>query len=186
MVYIKLLDQGGALVRVEELETPGWVRYDEPHQMLLRCAKEQAQGMISADASAVYNFGEIGVGAELTAEIITPAEFDTLQVDLPDPEDEDPDIPDDPDGGGETPMTRAELTKKVEELEKTNTLLMGMLLENREDGMRASKAYSEGDLIVVDGTLYKAVSRIASGAALTVDTNVKQTTLAAEIAAVNS
>ena len=83
-------------------------------------------------------------------------------------------------------MTREELTEAVEALEKANAMLMGMLLDNREDSLRASKAYSVGDLIIVDGTLYKAVSRIASGAALTVGTNVVQTTLAAEIAAVNS
>ena len=52
--------------------------------------------------------------------------------------------------------------------------------------MRASKAYNQGDLIVVNGTLLKAISRIANGAMLTVGTNVRQTTLAAEIAAVNS
>ena len=185
MVYIKLLDSGGALAGVEKLEEPGWVRYDTIHERLLRCGRDAAQGVVSADASTVYNFGETGVGAELTAEIIMPAEYDTLQVDLPDPEDDDPAIPDSS-GEEERPMTRAELTEAVAALEKANTLLTGMLLENREDGMTASKAYSVGDLIVSHGELFKVVSRIASGAALTVGTNVKKTTLAAEIAAANS
>lgn len=185
-MYIKVVDGTGTLVRVEILEEPGWVRYDEAHDRVLRCTQAQAQGVVSADSGAVYNFGSTAIGAELTAESISAAEYDTLQVDVPDPEDEDPEIPDDPDGDGKKPMSRAELTEKVEALEKTATFVMGMILENREDSMKASKAYSEGDLLVADGTLYKVVSRIASGAALTVGTNVVQTTLAAEIAAVNS
>lgn len=185
-MYIKVVDGTGKLVRVEILEEPGWVRYDEAHDRVLRCTQAQAQGVVSADSGVVYNFGSTAICAELTAESISAAEYDTLQVDIPDPEDEDPEIPDDPGGDGEKPMTRAELTEAVAALEKANTMLMGMLLDNREDSMTASKAYSAGDLIIVSGELYKAQSRIASGAALTVGTNVKQTTLAAEIAAVNS
>lgn len=187
MRWFKLLDGSGTLTGAEEHAEPLFV-HRQTNGVIIIGDEVLAQGLVSADGARIYQLD----GKEpldepdvtLTAVEIYGTEYDEIIRDLPDPEDEDPDIPDDPDGGGETPMTRAELTKKVEELEKTNTLLMGMLLENREDGMRASKAYSEGDLIVVDGTLYKAVSRIASGAALTVDTNVTQTTLAAEIAAV--
>lgn len=185
MVYIKVLDRDGALVGVEALADPGWVRYDPIHHRLLRCGKDEAGGVVSEDASTVYNYGNVGVHAELTAVTIMPAEYDTLQPQIPDPEDDDPEIPDGSDPE-EKPMTRAELTEKVEALEKANTLLTGMLLENREEEMKASRAYSPGDLIVVNGTLYKAVSRIANGAALTKNTNVIQTTLAAEIAAAKS
>lgn len=185
-MYIKVVDGTGKLVRVEILEEPGWVRYDEAHDRVLRCTQAQAQGVVSADSGVVYNFGSTAIGAELTAESISAAEYDTLQVDVPDPEDEDPEIPDDPDGDGKKPMSRAELTEEVAALKKANAMLMGMLLDNREDSLRASRAYGVGDLIIVNGTLYKAVSKIANGAALTVGTNVVQTTLAAEIAAVNS
>lgn len=132
--------------------------------------------------SETYSFRN-GMRKPREAEIITVAEYDTILAHLPDPEDDDPEIPD---GSDEKPMTRAELTEAVAALEKANTMLTGMLLENREEEMKASRAYSPGDLIVVNGTLFKAISRIASGAALTANTNVIQTTLAAEIAAVNS
>ena len=54
---------------------------------------------------------------------------------------------------------------------------------NREDGMVASKAYESGDLLIVNGTMYKASTSIANGATLTVGTNVTETTVAAELAA---
>ena len=54
---------------------------------------------------------------------------------------------------------------------------------NHEDEMKASKAYSAGDLLIVNGTLYKATTSIANGAALTVGTNVSATTVANELAA---
>lgn len=186
MVYIKVLDPEGAVVRAEALEYPGYVKYDTIHSMLLRCAAADATGILSADSSAAYNLGSTGIGADYSAEIIDFAEYDSIRIHETDPEDTEPEIPDDPDGDGKNPMTRAELTEEVAALKKANAMLIGMLLENREDSMRASKTYSEGDLIIVDGTLYKVQSRIASGAALTVGTNVKQTTLAAEIAAANS
>lgn len=113
-MYIKVTNaETGDLVRVEILDAPGWVRHDAAHGRVLRCAKEQAQGVVSADASVIYNFGSTALGAELTAESISAAEYDTLQVDFPDPEDEDPDIPEDLDGKPVELMTRAELTAKV-------------------------------------------------------------------------
>ena len=54
---------------------------------------------------------------------------------------------------------------------------------NREDSMKATRAYSSGDLLIVNGTLYKASTSIANGATLTVGTNVTATTVAAELAA---
>ena len=53
---------------------------------------------------------------------------------------------------------------------------------NRETGMAATKNYSAGDLMIVDGTLYKATASIASGSTLTVGSNVTATTVAAELA----
>ena len=59
-----------------------------------------------------------------------------------------------------------------------------IITANREDSMKASKAYVSGDLIIVNGTLYKTSGSIANGATLTVGTNVTATTIAAEIAAI--
>lgn len=133
--------------------------------------------LILAPTDSIENYHEVDI-----ANIPTPEPEPE-----PDPEDYDPVIPMvEEDEEQVAPMTRAELTAAVAALEEQNAMLIGMLLENREDGMRASKAYSVGDLIVVDGKLYKAVKRIASGATLTVGTNVVLTTVAAEIAAANS
>ena len=62
--------------------------------------------------------------------------------------------------------------------------LMALLLTaNHEDGMKASKAYASGDLLTVGNTLYKATTSIANGATLTEGTNVTETTIAQELAA---
>lgn len=186
MRWFKILD-GETLTAAEAHESPLFVRRLRNGVVDL-CSETQAQGITALDQEQYYQLAgreALGGDVSLTAEEITEQEYQEITRDLPDPEDDDPEIPD---GSGEEerPMTRAELTEAVAALEKANTLLTGMLLENREDGMKASKAYSVGDLIIVNGTLYKAQSRIASGAALTVGTNVVQTTLAAEIAAANS
>lgn len=187
MRWFKLLDNSGKIIGAEAIEEPGFVERLKNGTIQTTGNERTAQGVISADGSALYQL----VGRPLLndpdvrcmAQEITEGEYQQIVDDPPDPEDDDPEIPD---GSDEEPMTRAELTEAVAALEKANTMLTGMLLDNREDDMKASKAYAPGDLIVVNGELYKAVSRIANGAALTVGTNVIQTTLAAEIAAAKS
>ena len=133
--------------------------------------------LILAPTDSIENYHEVDI-----VDITTPE-----QEPEPDPEDYDPVIPvSEEDEEPVAPMTRAELTAAVAALEEKNTMLIGMLLENREDDMIASKAYGVGDLIVVNSKLFKAIKRIASGATLTVGTNVALTTVAAEIAAVIS
>lgn len=110
MVYIKVLDKEGALVSVEALEEPGWVRYDRVHEMLTRCTEERAEGVLSADAAVAYNFGAVGIGKPLTAFVIPPAEYDTLLVDAPDPEDTEPEPAEDPEL---EILSRAQLTALV-------------------------------------------------------------------------
>ncbi|MBQ6404291.1 MAG: hypothetical protein IJI27_10335 [Oscillospiraceae bacterium] len=189
MRWFKLLNDNGDTVGAEEYEAPSFVARLRNGVIFATDDENAAQGLVSADGSVIYQLAGKPLLNEpdvtLTAVEIYGEEYEEIISGLPDPEDEDPEIPDDPDGDGETPMTRAQLTAKVAELEAQNARFIGMLLENREDSMRASRAYSAGDLIVVDGTLYKALVRIASGAVLTVGTNVTQTTVAAEIAAVN-
>ena len=62
-------------------------------------------------------------------------------------------------------------------------LIALLLTANHEDGMKASKAYASGDLLTVGNTLYKATTSIANGATLTAGTNVTETTIAQELAA---
>ena len=62
-------------------------------------------------------------------------------------------------------------------------LIALLLTANHEDGMKASKAYASGDLLTVGNTLYKATTSIANGATITAGTNVTETTIATELAA---
>lgn len=65
----------------------------------------------------------------------------------------------------------------------SQSLMELIVTAKREDSMVATRAYSSGDLLIVNGTLYKASTSIANGATLTVGTNVTATTVAAELAA---
>ena len=71
----------------------------------------------------------------------------------------------------------------AEKVSASQRLMELIVTANREDTMKATKAYSSGDLLIVNGTLYKASTSIANGATLTEGTNVTATTVAAEIAA---
>lgn len=70
--------------------------------------------------------------SDLTAVFITDAEYDeiVLVLDPPDPEDEDPEIPDGTDE--EEVLTRAELTELVRQLEQRNDFLEECLMEMSE------------------------------------------------------
>lgn len=65
---------------------------------------------------------------------------------------------------------------------KTNNFEL-MITPNIEKNMQASKSYNSGALIICENKLYRATTNIASGADLTVGTNVVSTTIAAELAA---
>lgn len=81
---------------------------------------------------------------------------------------------------------RADVALFVDKKVSAAQALMELIITaNRESGMKASTAYSAGALIIVNGTLYKATTSIASGATLTVGTNVTATTVAAELAAIS-
>lgn len=68
-------------------------------------------------------------------------------------------------------------------LTASQALMELIVTANRESEMKASKAYSSGNLLIVNGTLYRATTSIANGATLTPGTNVTATTVAAELAA---
>ena len=67
-------------------------------------------------------------------------------------------------------------------LTASRNLMELIITANHEDSMKATKAYTTGNLLIVNGTLYKATTSIANGATLTVGTNVTATTVAAELA----
>ena len=64
----------------------------------------------------------------------------------------------------------------------SQTLMELIITANREEAMKATKAYTTGNLMIVNGTLYRATTSIANGATLTVGTNVTATTIATELA----
>ena len=68
------------------------------------------------------------------------------------------------------------------QIEASNRLMELIITANHEDSMKATKAYTSGNLLIVNGTLYRATTSIANGATLTVGTNVTATTIASELA----
>ena len=185
MRYYKVIDDDNAVIALAEYEEPEYV-YRQINGMIITCDLRDAQGILSMDRMEIYRFEgytQLGDDAVGTAIEIEYSEYEELKSEYDeDPEDDNPSGSDSISGDI---LTRAELTEKVTKLEEMNAMLTGMLLENREDSMKASKVYSEGDLIIVNGELYKVLAKIANGSLLTVGTNVKQTTIAAEIAALN-
>ena len=71
----------------------------------------------------------------------------------------------------------------ADKISASQRLMELIVTANHEDEMKATKAYSTGELLIANGTLYKATASIANGANLTVNTNVTATTVAAELAA---
>lgn len=118
MVYIKILSSDNTIASVEAIEDPGYVRIQTKNQMLVRCSEPQAQGILSADGSNVYQLQgrEALDGEHKTAVIIPMVEYEELSSEYIDPEDTTPVIPE------ETPesevLTRAQLTEKVSSLEE--------------------------------------------------------------------
>lgn len=118
-IYIKIIDDTGAAVSVEELTEPVYVYKQPSNGLIVRCIDTLAQGVLDAAGEKIYQLeGKAALDrAAATAVIITTAEYEelaaTLGTDDEDPEDTSPEVPED----SETePMTRAELTEAVTQL----------------------------------------------------------------------
>lgn len=59
------------------------------------------------------------------------------------------------------------------------------LIAPTEEGFKATRNYTVNDLLIVNNVLYKVTANIATGSAITVNTNVQQTTLSALIKALS-
>lgn len=138
MIYIKILDGEGVLQSVEAIDTPIYAAKQRNGVIACHCPAHRAQGVLSVDNSEIYQLSDRdGLGGDyLTAIIITKAEYDELAgqhehtPEGPDTEDESPEIPEGESEGDI--LTRAQLTKKVTELEDQNAMLMECLLEISE------------------------------------------------------
>ena len=120
-IYIKIMDDTGEIVAVEELIDPVYVYKQPSNGEIVRCIDTLAQGVLDAEGANIYQlYGKEPVDrAVATAMVITTAEYDELLLSLgtsegEDKEDADTETPED-DGAGEV-MTRAELTAAVNQL----------------------------------------------------------------------
>ena len=120
-IYIKIMDDTGEIVAVEELIDPVYVYKQPSNGEIVRCIDTLAQGVLDAEGANIYQlYGKEPVDrAVATAMVITTAEYDELLLSLGTSEDEDEEDtePEVPEGGdaGEV-MTRAELTAAVNQL----------------------------------------------------------------------
>ena len=124
MTYFKIQSESDT-VAVEAIEDPAYIRWQAKPPMLIRCGEREAEGLISdKDNDTIYQLeGKQLSGVEsedlLSAVVISEAEYEeyleTHESTDPDPEDENPEIPD---GEPETEvLTRAELTERIHALE---------------------------------------------------------------------
>lgn len=138
---LKVISNG---VVVDALIHPTFVRYDPRLKLFLSCKEEEAQGLASHDGETYWqlqgkHFGVDGYET-VSAVVISPEEaaaiieaLDDGKPGLPDPEDEDPNIPEDVPLS--SVLSRAELTAKVTELDEAlQMLLSGVTEEVDEDG----------------------------------------------------
>ena len=133
-IYIKIMDDTGEIVAVEELIDPVYVYKQPSNGEIVRCIDTLAQGVLDAEGANIYQlYGKEPVDrAVATAMVITTAEYDELLLSLGTSEDEDEEDtdPEVPEGTDATQiMTRAELTEKVNELGKAMELLLSGVTE---------------------------------------------------------
>lgn len=133
-IYIKIMDDTGEIVAVEELIDPVYVYKQPSNGEIVRCIDTLAQGVLDAEGANIYQlYGKEPVDrAVATAMVITTAEYDELLLSLGTSEDEDEEDtdPEVPEGTAATQiMTRAELTEKVNELGEAMELLLSGVTE---------------------------------------------------------
>lgn len=118
-IYIKIPGDDGSAVAVEKIVGPAYVYKHPGNGMIFRCEEAKAQGILDATGEKIYQLqGKDAIDrASATCVIITTAEYDELLAALgaeEDPEDENPETSEE--GTGEEPMSRAELTMAVDQL----------------------------------------------------------------------
>ncbi len=130
MRYFKIMN-GATLITAEAHESPAWVKLQTKNNIKIRCPERDAQGIISLNGQEIYQLPDKTAlaGVEKTAVEIVMTEYEEI-INNYDPEDDTPVIPDEPDQ--DVPMTRAELTAKVAELEELNAMLTECVLEMSE------------------------------------------------------
>ena len=90
-IYIKIMDDTGEIVAVEELIDPVYVYKQPSNGEIVRCIDTLAQGVLDAEGANIYQlYGKEPVDrAVATAMVSTTAENDELLLSLGTSEDED-------------------------------------------------------------------------------------------------
>ena len=132
MVYIKIFNDDGS-VSLQEQENPVYVYVQPENGRILRCIPEKAQGIVNAEGTEIYQLsGKAPIpGAGALVQQITRGEYEELRnaIEQPesDPEDDSPAVSE------EEPemeiLTRAELTRKVMELDEAVELILSGVTE---------------------------------------------------------
>ena len=140
MVYLKVM-QGDTLVTTEAHENPVWINFQKKNNIMLRCSKPKAQGILSLNGNEIYQLSDkenLMPKTEKTAVIITLAEYEEINITVD--EDLDVDIPTENPEGETHIMTAAEmraaissLTEAVTDLQARNVFLEDCLLEMSEE-----------------------------------------------------
>lgn len=174
MEYYKVY-RGGTLIGVESSPDPAFVKWQERNNMIILCSKEEAEAIVSdKDGETVFLLpGKQlhGVETDLSAVLVTQAEYEEALGDLdplPDPEDEDPEIPDGT--PEEEVLTRAQLTERVAELTR--------LVKTEAQPFTATRSYQTGEIITDGSRVYVADQVIVTGETVRPGINCTETNLA--------
>lgn len=132
--HIKLFSTDGQIVGVEKINEPEFVQWLESAQQITRCEEREAQGIISADNSTIYQLDNKqkieSSEVSLTASFIDEIEYDCLVNQFDDPKEE---IPEElPDEEKKKYMTAPEMRARIIALEKAVTEGNGSPIINDE------------------------------------------------------
>lgn len=156
MLYIKVMDGSGAIIGAEAHESPIYVNRLR-NGTINECSEHYAQGVVSLDGSQTYQLDgreSLGIDNALTAAPIYGTEYEQIiqELEPTDPEDDNPIVPDPGEGEEpETPLTRAELTARLLELEASAS------------SMTAKDNYPQGSYFVLHDEVYRATDPISKG-----------------------
>ena len=135
MLYIKIM-KNDTVIAVEAHPKPVYV-HKQPNGTVVACSERKAQGILSVDASVIYQLEgkEPLEGTTLTAAPITTAEYLSLVESLDELPEESPEEPTEPgtEDEGEKVMTTTQMRERILDLETnletSNEFLKDCLLE---------------------------------------------------------
>lgn len=134
MIYVKVFGSDGSVIAAEELKSPVYICYQSVNKIAVRCSKAKAQGVLSADASQIYQFAGSPTmpGEYLKAEEISAADYEQLlgELEIPEtPPTSDTEVEESP---GPGVMTATEMRAKLIELTEQVEFLGDCLVEMSE------------------------------------------------------